>query len=297
MDPMAIRLHMFRSGSSGNCSLLVAGKTRLLIDAGIGPRVLAKELAVLGLEARDLTGIVFTHCHSDHLRGNTVTMLAREGVPAYLNFGTWAMACRRDPALRHMPAMGVRIFDEAQPFEVDGLAVKAFSVSHGQPGEDNPAGAPVGFLMTDGTDTFGYCTDIGHVTEGVVARLKQADMLVFESNHDVEMEKLSPRPYMTKQWIMGDSGHLSNKQAAHAIGEMFAGREGGGVILAHLSEMCNTVGLARETAKDALVGKADITVGVANRLHASAPWELDRGVARPLAETHYHEWPSLFPVS
>lgn len=298
---MAITLQMLRSGSSGNAAIVTAGRTRILIDAGIGPRVLAKELAVMGLAIRDLTGAIFTHCHSDHLRGNTLALLAREGVPIHLNEGTWDAARIREARtdLDGFPAHLVCIFDPGRPFVAGDLEIDACRIVHGQPGPHNPAGDPVCFTLTDGRDTLGYATDLGHVTAAVQAHLKRADLLVFESNHDVEMERMSPRPYQVKQWIIGEAGHLSNPQAAEALMDHFENREGGGVILAHLSEMCNTVGMARATTQDALAGRCEIAVAVANRLHASPPWELAGGRARPLREEPYVQelplpagWPS-----
>src|SRR5688572_27746666 len=104
---------MLRSGSSGNAALVTAGATRILIDAGIGPRVLAKELGTHGLAVGDLTGAIFTHCHSDHVRGNTLALLAREGVPIHFNEGTWEAARRREAPrtdLDAFPHQLVRIF-------------------------------------------------------------------------------------------------------------------------------------------------------------------------------------------
>lgn len=283
---MAITLHMLRSGSSGNAAIVTAGRTRVLVDAGIGPRVLAKELGVLGLGVRDLTGAIFTHCHSDHLRGNTLALLAREGVPIHLNEGTWEAARIREARTDldgYAPHL-VRIFEPGRPFEIGQLEIDACRIVHGQPGPGNPAGDPVCFTLSDGRDTLGYATDLGHMTAAVRDHLKPADLLVLESNHDIEMERMSPRPYQVKQWIIGDAGHLSNPQAAEALMDLFENREGGAVILAHLSEMCNTVGLARSTAADALAGRCEVQVGVANRKHASAPWQLEKGVARALRE-------------
>lgn len=279
-----MQLHMFRSGSSGNCSLLVSGRTRLLIDAGMGPRVLAKELALLGLSVRDLTGAIFTHCHSDHLQGPTLALLGREGVPIHLNAGTWETTQRRLDA-RHLAPLGasaVRLFDADRPFAAGELEIRAFPVVHGHPGPLNPAGDPVGFVMTDGADTFGYCTDIGHVTETVLSALAPADLLVLECNHDVEMVRFSARPYPTKQWITGDAGHLSNVQAADALAALLSDREGVGVILAHLSDQCNTRGLARNTVAEALEGRCDATIGLAERHHATVPWRLEKGRAEAL---------------
>jgi phosphoribosyl 1,2-cyclic phosphodiesterase len=281
---MAFHLQMFRSGSSGNCSLLTVGATRLLIDAGIGPRSLAKELAVLGLSVKDLTAAVFTHSHSDHLRGNTMLALAREGVPMYMNEGTFEGGRRREGRgdLDRLPAGRVIHFEAERPFAIDGIQLTAFQVDHGAPGPNNHAGDPVGFVIRDGTDTFGYCTDIGHVTLNTLAHLKAADLLVLECNHDVEMARLSARPWHVKQWILGEYGHLNNTQCASALSQLFAGREGVGVVLAHLSEQCNTVGMARETTREALAGLCEAAIGVANRHHATRPWVLERGRARPL---------------
>ena len=182
-------LQMFRSGSSGNCSVLTVGKSRILIDAGIGPRSLTRELAAHDIAIKDLTAAVFTHCHSDHMRANTLALLGREGVPIYMNHGTWEGARRREGRgeLDRIPAGLVRHFAAGAGFEVGHLHVDAFNVDHGAPGLFNHAGDPVGFVFRDEVDTFGYCTDIGHVTETVLAHLKPVDLLVFEYNHDVQM--------------------------------------------------------------------------------------------------------------
>lgn len=285
---MAFHLQVFRSGSSGNCALLTSGRTRLLIDAGVGPRVLARELSGLGLGVRDLTAAIFTHCHHDHLRANTLALLAREGVTSYMAPVTWERARARDAKdlLGELPANRVGFFEPEQPFELEAMAIETFRVSHGQPGALNPAGDPVGFTMHDGTDTFGYCTDVGVLSDRALACLRRADLLVLESNHDIEMERMSARPWPTKQWILGDTGHLSNVQAAAAIAELFANREGKGVLLAHLSEMCNTAGLARTSAREAIAGRGELRIGVAERHHASTPWTLERGVATPCMGTY-----------
>jgi phosphoribosyl 1,2-cyclic phosphodiesterase len=292
---MPLNLRVLRSGSSGNAALVsTQDGTTVLIDAGIGPRVLAGELAAAGLAVRDLAGALFTHCHSDHLRGGTLALLAREGVPLHVNAGTWREAGRRMSS-REAAAAGAtwQPFEPDQPFEVRGLQVAACRVPHGEPGPDNAAGDPVCFTLTDGTDTLGYATDLGHVPDEVAAHLRDADLLVLESNHDPEMLRQAPRPPHVRAWIGSDVGHLRNDQAATLLARLFAGREGVGVVLAHLSEQCNTHGLARAAAQEALAGIAEVVVGVAQRHRATTPWEVRAG--RVTACTR-HPWEALLGV-
>ncbi|MEB3330033.1 MAG: MBL fold metallo-hydrolase [Candidatus Sericytochromatia bacterium] len=276
---MPLTLRVLRSGSSGNAAMVSAPDgTAVLIDAGIGPRVLAGELAAAGLAVGDLSGALLTHGHSDHLRGGTLALLARAGVPLHVNAGTWREARRRLNAREVAMADPAWLpFEPGQPFEVGGLQVAACRVPHGEPGPDNAAGDPVCFTLTDGADTLGYATDLGHVPAEVEAHLRGASLLVLESNHDPEMLRQAPRPPKVRTWIGSDAGHLRNEQAAALLARLFAGREGVGVLLAHLSEQCNTHGLARAAARDALAGISEAVIGVAQRHHATAPWEVRQG--------------------
>ncbi|MEB3222862.1 MAG: MBL fold metallo-hydrolase [Candidatus Sericytochromatia bacterium] len=292
---MPLTLRMLRSGSSGNAALVAgADGTVVLIDAGIGPRVLAGELAAAGLAVRDLAGAVFTHGHSDHLRGGTLALLAREGVPIYMNAGTWRVAEKRMSAREAAQARTTwRPFEAGTAFEVLGLQLAACPVPHGEPGPDNAAGDPVCFTLSDGTDTLGYATDLGHVPPEVEGHLRSARLLVLEANHDPEMLRHSPRPPHVRAWIASDAGHLRNDQAAGLLARLFGGQDGVGVVLAHLSEQCNTHGLARAAAREALDGICEAEVGVAQRHHPTAPWELRSG---RVTASKSHPWEALVGV-
>lgn len=282
MPASPVYIRVLRSGSSGNATLYSCDRTHVLIDAGVGPRVLARELAALDLKLADLAAVVFTHCHSDHLRPAALLALVAAGATCYANAQTWRMATRRAPELDAL-ASAWRPFEPALPFEIGPFRFTATRVPHGEPGLDNPAGDPVCFAIETGAGRLAYATDLGHVPEGVLKALAGARHFVLESNHEPDLTLMSARPYHVKRWILSEHGHLSNAQAAAALVELLKGQSGVGVILAHLSEAANHPALARGAAAEALAGLAECRIGVAGRHEATPAWVLQGGVAAPVA--------------
>lgn len=234
-----ITLHTFASGSEGNCLLISADGTHLLLDAGISTRRIKTALAALGLTVDDLSGILITHEHTDHI-GGLQTLVKHHRVPLYASAATARQIAYRvagaEPLLR-----GV---ESGQDFAVGSCRVTAFATSHDAAGSqdyriDTPDGA------------VGALTDTGYVTDEARSALRGVDLLVLESNHDVEWLLSGPYPYSLKQRILSDFGHLSNDAAAAFAAEMaHAGTQE--IILAHLSRENNTPIRAWDTVARAL---------------------------------------------
>ncbi|MGO8764008.1 MAG: MBL fold metallo-hydrolase [Limisphaerales bacterium] len=244
---VSVKFTILGSGSSGNCAYLETENARILIDAGFSPRQIRQRLASIGRTPENLSGILVTHEHSDHICG-LFGLAERLKIPVYCNRETqeaaaWAFKERwngkRDPLFDGMEKsvgdvlarLEWRLFQTGDGFELNDLTVETFPIPH-------DAQDPVGFLLRTGAGNFGFVTDLGHVTKLVLERIRAANVLVLESNHDIKLLQESRRSWALKQRILGRHGHLSNVAAADAIAEIMSdGLQH--LYLAHLSRECN----------------------------------------------------------
>ena len=246
-----ITLHTLASGSEGNCLLVSSGATHLLLDAGISCRRINTALGKLGLSLSDMSAVLITHDHSDHICGLD-TMSRRWQIPVYASPATARQLSYRiagmEPLLRHVSC--------GAPFPIGDFTVTAFPTSH-----DGHGG--VDYRFDCGIASVGAITDTGYVTEEARHTLAGVELLVLESNHDVELLRSGPYPYSLKARILSDHGHLSNDAAAAFAAEL--ARSGTRqIVLAHLSRENNTPQRALDTLFLALSGM-DVSVEVAPR--------------------------------
>ena len=219
------------SGSSGNAAYLEVGDTRLLVDCGFSARQIKQRLATINRIPDRLDGILITHEHTDHVAG-LKHLAAKLGIPIYCNRHTSEEISRI-----HETAFDFRLFDTGQSFEVGEVGVDTFSVPH-------DAIDPVGFLLHTPKGRIGVLTDLGHGTRLVADRVRTANVLLLETNHDVDLLRDCPhRPWHLKQRIMGRHGHLSNEGAAE-FAETFLHADLHHIFCVHLSGECNTPELA-----------------------------------------------------
>ena len=236
-----LTLTTLASGSSGNCLLLSAGETHLLVDAGISCRRICRSLRDLGVDPSALSGVLVTHEHTDHIAG-LATLTKQFRLPVYASPGTGRHLCYRIAALEdvlHTCAPG-------GAFTVGGLAVETFPTLH-------DAAEPMGYAVSDGSRKAAVVTDLGVVTEEVLRGVRGANLLVVEANHDVECLKSGPYPYYLKKRILGDQGHLCNEAGA-ALARTAAKAGAHTVVQAHLSAENNTPAMALNAAEAALAG-------------------------------------------
>ena len=229
------------SGSSGNCTLVSAGDTHVLVDAGISCRRIALSLGELGLRLDDLSGICITHEHSDHICGLT-TLTKKHRIPIYTTGGTGRQLCYRIPFIEDL----IYQVTPGEEFRIEDLLVESFATLH-------DTAEPCGFALSDGEKKAAVVTDLGIVTDEVLDGIRGANLLVVECNHDIEAVKSGPYPYYLKQRILGDHGHLSNEAGA-ALARTVAMDGAHTVILAHLSAENNTPAMARRAVETALSG-------------------------------------------
>ena len=232
-------VHTLASGSSGNALLLSYGETHLLVDAGISCRRITASLRELGLTSMDLSAILVTHTHGDHISGLAV-LLKHTACPIRALDRT----CRE--LEYRLAGIGERLLPLASCVseQVGGCAVTAFPTSHDAPGS-------CGYRFDTEDGGVGLLTDTGFVTGEAADILPGVDLAVLEANHDVECLRSGPYPYYLKQRILGAEGHLCNEDAARfAVTLAQAGTSE--LILAHLSKENNTPAMARNAVETAL---------------------------------------------
>ena len=236
---MPVRLTILGSGSSGNSALLETDDTRVLVDAGFSVRQLRQRLAGIGRAPETLSAILITHEHVDHIQG-LAGMADRLGIPLYCNRPT-------KDALVDITSLQFNwhLFATGASFAVGDMSVDTFSIPH-------DAQEPVGYLLRTAAGNVGFLTDLGHATKLVLERVRPANVLVLETNHDVKMLQDDPRrPWSLKQRILGRNGHLSNEAAADCAQEiMSAGLRR--LYLSHLSRQCNKPELAHRVITERL---------------------------------------------
>lgn len=223
------------SGSSGNCYLVRAAGTLLLVEAGITLRKIEMFLAKLGVSARDIAGVLLTHEHSDHIK--SARMLSdKYQLPLFATAGTLGHATLRDSAW-------VRPIQAGKTLRIGEVEATAFAVPH-------DAREPVGYKLTAQAATVCVTTDLGFVPKAVGRQFRDNDLLVLEANHDVEMLHGGPYPAFLKRRVLGEYGHLSNVATADAL-LACRDRVPSNVWLAHLSPTNNTP----ERAHGEIVGR------------------------------------------
>jgi phosphoribosyl 1,2-cyclic phosphodiesterase len=243
---MNLAICSLASGSSGNCYLVYSKEAAVVVDAGISGKQMLERIGILGFSPQQIRAIMVTHEHSDHIRG--LSQLAkRTGAFIYSSGGTincleQALAARTSPM---QPGDSLRIED---------LEIRAFRVSH-------DAAEPLAFSFRSGGRQASIVTDTGVLTDEIRQNMRDADILVLESNHDVNILRMGRYPWFLKQRILGPEGHLSNDAAALGLLELMEGDRQTGlqrkrqVLLAHLSKENNFPEMALATVRNVLEEK------------------------------------------
>jgi phosphoribosyl 1,2-cyclic phosphodiesterase len=285
-----MRVVSLGSGSSGNALLVEAGpngRTKVLVDAGFTGRILRERLRSAGVTLSQIEGVLITHEHADHILG-LPTLIKRYTIPVIADPRTLVAIEQIISAGILRTESGTLLSFEAEPELVSGgyaknghydapgscafiqlaagshymigdIEVTSFPVSH-------DAVAPCGYLLSAGGCRVCVAIDSGVVTPIMLEAMKQADLLILESNHDRERLLRGPYPYSLKQRILSPTGHLSNDQAADAVLRTWRTDAVRWLWLSHLSRTNNTPKLAlqsmRTRIQDARANLAQIHISV-----------------------------------
>lgn len=244
------------SGSTGNCSLISDGKTAVLADCGIGIKRLEELLTSIGISPSSLSAILITHEHSDHIKGAGVVS-KKYGLPVFATEGTHC-------AMKNCGISDeyVKYISPDTDFEIGTIGIKPFSIPH-------DAANPVGYSFFCGGSKLSLATDIGHMSDYLFENIKGSIAVILESNHDIDMLKNGRYPAFLKRRILGNFGHLSNKDASQtALRLLETGTKH--IMLAHLSADNNTPKTALlETAvlakENGIIPGKDFSLSVASR--------------------------------
>lgn len=229
-----MKVKVIASGSKGNCTLIQTAKIKILIDMGIGYQQLASELEKINLEPQTIDAILITHTHSDHIKG-LPSLVKKTNLKVY-------MLEEMEPELvKKIPENNLHLY--TNPLILEDLTINLIRISHDVEG--------VGFVIEHNNHSLVYLTDTGYINRKYIPLMKNRDLYIIESNHDEEMVMEGPYPYILKQRVISDKGHLSNHATAEYLLET-VGNNTKQIILAHISENNNTEELALNTTKDLL---------------------------------------------
>jgi phosphoribosyl 1,2-cyclic phosphodiesterase len=248
---MCVSVSMLASGSRGNCAIVSSTCTRILVDAGISCRETFKRMKALGDDPKSLSAILITHEHTDHIYG-LATLAKKLHIPIFMTGAThqmWARAMRDETGERPQLEK-LEKFESGHSFQIGDIVVKPFTIPH-------DAADPVGFTFRAEGIKVGVATDLGYIPVSVRDHLRGCDVLVMESNHDLEMLRGGPYPWSVKQRVMSRVGHLSNEALADFLANDYD-NNAAFVVLAHLSEQNNHPEIARRGAERALATRGNL---------------------------------------
>ncbi|CCV65362.1 (Metallo-beta-lactamase domain protein) [Paracholeplasma brassicae] len=229
------------SGSKGNATYIEHNQTKILIDAGISFKRMKEAMQDAGFDIYQVTHVFITHEHVDHIKGMD-TLYKNINAPIYTSAGTAkAMSYYQSTVYQTK----IRIVEPLEEFYLDDLTIIPFPLSH-------DARDPIGFILKTEDKKIAYITDTGYIREGLIPLLSNADLYYMEANHDPYLLKNSPRPFHTIKRILTEKGHLSNEDSAYYFSQMM-GTQTKTLIMAHISDECNTNDIIKRTYEDVLI--------------------------------------------
>lgn len=243
------RICSFASGSSGNCTLLSDYGNHILVDMGISFKRTATALSQLGLGIGDLSAILVTHSHSDHISGLN-TLCKKWSVPVLATKQAAVGIAKSCPEA----ARNLIVFEPGASFSLKGFGVRSFPTPHDSDGS-------VCYRISCSCGDVGIMTDLGYVPPAVLEGMEGVAAILIEFNHDVNRLAVGPYPYHLKQRILSDRGHLSNEAAGDAA-RWLAERGTKRFLLSHLSKENNTPQLAYKAAVSALGDIEGVTIHI-----------------------------------
>ena len=232
-----MKVSVLSSGSKGNCTYVETNNHKILIDIGTSSLYVEKSLKSIGVEPNEIDIILITHAHVDHVNGLKV-FSKKYNPQVYIS----------DKILKESNLNIEKISNEEEINIDSDIKIKSIRLSH-------DVTDIKGYVIEENDESMVYITDTGYINENNFEYIKNKNLYVFESNHDIEKLMNNPKyPHHTKIRILSDKGHLSNKDSAYYLSKLI-GDKTHHIILAHLSEQNNTEGLALSTLKETLERK------------------------------------------
>jgi phosphoribosyl 1,2-cyclic phosphodiesterase len=263
-----MHLRVLGSSSAGNATVIWNDHDALMVDCGFSPRYVTASLASLDLPIPPIAGLLITHAHGDHVHDRSIDLLVENRIPIYVRHELTRVLKRMYPAFTKASRLGMLRDFDGQGVAIGSFDVEAFPVPH-----DSPGGC-FGFRIAHGSSTrrrtVSLATDLGFLPEGLHDKFIGSHAVVIESNHDVGMLEKSGRPAWLKKRIK-EIGHLSNDQCARFVTDvaLASAEPPRNVVLAHVSQQCNTNALAERASADALAGEGLSSVRLVQTFRSS----------------------------
>ena len=223
------------SGSKGNCTYISTEYTNILIDIGISCANVEKKLSELDVNSNSIDAVVLTHTHNDHINGLRV-FIKKHNPKLYLTKKMYDELSILFPIINYEIITG--------DFNINDVDFTVFKTSHDSPDSN-------GYILESNKKSLVYITDTGYINSKYFEKLKNKSAYIIESNHDIELLMNGKYPYHLKQRILGDKGHLSNRDTSYYLTK-FIGEKTETVVLIHLSEENNKEEVALKTLNNAL---------------------------------------------
>ena len=230
-----MRAIILGSGSKGNSTLLIGNNKKILIDVGFSYPKMLMNLGEFNVKPKDIDAILITHTHTDHI-GGLSTFIKKTNIPVYSN------EKMLDELGKTIDKDRITVMDDE--YSIGEFNISCIHTSHDAPGS-------VGFVINDDNSNLVYITDTGYINKTYLKQIVNKEVYIFESNHDINMLMTGPYPYILKQRVVSDKGHLSNEQSGNYLKEVI-GDKTKRIVLAHLSEINNTPEIALKTVKEIL---------------------------------------------
>ncbi|PXW89776.1 phosphoribosyl 1,2-cyclic phosphodiesterase [Streptohalobacillus salinus] len=255
---MTLSYSVLASGSTGNAFYIGTEKEKILVDAGLSGKQLERLLGEINVNPSELSRILVTHEHSDHIKGLGI-FARRYNLPIYANAKTWQAM---DDKLGKLTLDQKFTFNMEDVQSFNGMDVESFGVSH-------DAAEPMFYTFHHEGKKVSLVTDLGYVSDRIKKTVEDSDALVFEANHDVSMLQMGRYPWSVKRRILGDSGHVSNEDCAIALEDIITDKTKR-IYLAHLSKDNNMKDLARMAVEQHLLEK-DFPINHGLTIHDTDP--------------------------
>lgn len=236
-----MRIKVISSGSKGNSTYIESNNTKILIDVGVNYNRIKKTLDEINVDINTLDGVIISHTHTDHI-GGLSSLIKKTNTPVYIREELYQ-------EIKKVVEEKNIVVIEDQNLIINDLNIKYINASH-----DVPA---FGFIISDIKNKILYLTDTGYINRKYYKELENLDAYIIESNHDEKMLMDGPYPYILKQRVISDKGHLSNRYTGKFLNKTI-GNKTKYIILAHLSENNNTEELALEQIEDELKENTNI---------------------------------------
>ena len=232
-----MKVVLLSSGSKGNSCLVVSKEAKILIDLGTTSNYVCNELDKLGIKPSEINAILVSHTHADHING--LKIFIKKYHPK-----VFVTETLKELLEKEIGSFDYELYQDKTAI-INDLIINIIKTSHDAKGS-------IGFIIKNNSKSMVYITDTGYINKKYYDELKNRNLYILESNHDVYMLKNGPYPYFLQQRVVGDKGHLSNEQASNYLCE-FIGENTKKIVFAHLSEKNNTPEKVIETFNEKLV--------------------------------------------